>query len=276
MGNSSKLVEKYFRTENLPHIWCPGCSHGILTRGVVEAIDNLGLDQNKTVIVSGIGCSSRSAGYLDFSSIHTTHGRALAFATGIKLSKPELNVIVISGDGDASAIGGNHLIHACRRNIDITCIIYNNNIYGMTGGQYSPTTPNNAFATTMPYGNMDNSFDIHELVKGAGATYYARSTAYHIQQLIKIYEKAIQHKGFSVVEAITVCPTYYGRKNKSGTAVDMVNWMKDNFIPKRSFDRLEDDKKLNKIPIGEFFSIDKPEFVSEYLKMVEATGENNG
>ncbi len=273
MGNSSKLVEKYFRTDNLPHIWCPGCSHGILTRGVVEAIDNLGLDQDKTVIVSGIGCSSRSAGYLDFSSIHTTHGRALAFATGIKLSKPELNVIVISGDGDASAIGGNHLIHACRRNIDITCIIYNNNIYGMTGGQYSPTTPHNALATTMPYGNMDNAFDIHELVKGAGATYYARGTAYHIQQLIKIYEKAIKHKGFSVVEAVTVCPTYYGRKNKSGSAVDMVNWMKDNFIPKRSYDRLDDDKKANKIPIGEFYSIEKPEFVSEYVKMVEAMGE---
>lgn len=274
--SASKLVTKYFRTDNLPHIWCPGCSHGILTRGIVQAIDELGLDQNKTVIVSGIGCSSRAAGYMDFNTVHTTHGRALAFATGIKLANPELNVIAISGDGDASAIGGNHLIHAARRNIDITYIIFNNNIYGMTGGQYSPTTPHSAFATTAPFGNSDNPFDLTKLVDGAGATYIARGTAFHIQPLIKLYKKALEHKGFSVVESITACHTYYGRRNKSGTPTDMLNWMKESFITKRAYDNMDEEKRFGKIPIGEFKNIEKPEFVSSYYQMVKRVdgGEN--
>ena len=177
------LAEKYLRDAMMPHIWCPGCGHGIILNAVIRAIDKAGLDQDKTVIVSGIGCSSRASGYMNFDTIHTTHGRALAFATGIKVAKPELNVVVLTGDGDALAIGGNHFIHACRRNIDITTIIFNNSIYGMTSGQYSPMTPHGFLATTAPYGNIDRNFDVCDLAKAAGATYVARGTAYHAPQL---------------------------------------------------------------------------------------------
>lgn len=265
----SELVQKYFREGNLPHIWCPGCSHGIVTRALVKAIDDLNLDKDNTVIVSGIGCSSRAPGYLDFNTVHTTHGRAIAFATGIKLSKPHLDVIVITGDGDATAIGGNHLIHAARRNIDLTVVVFNNNIYGMTGGQYSPTTPNQAFGTTAPYGNIDQPFDIVNLAAGAGATYVARGTAYHTNQLINYLKKAIQHKGFSLIDAVCACPTYYGRKNKTGTATQMMSWMKETFVDKNAFDKLPEDKKQGKLLYGEYVNIDRPEYTAEYDKIIE-------
>ena len=270
----SKLVNQYFRVNNLPHIWCPGCSHGIVTRSLVKAIDELGLDPDKVVIVSGIGCSSRAAGYLNFSTLHTTHGRAIAFATGIKLANPELEVIVITGDGDASAIGGNHLIHACRRNIDLTVIVYNNNIYGMTGGQYSPTTPHDSIGTTAPYGNIDRAFDLVSLAGGAGATYTARGTAYHALQLTNYIKKGISHKGFSVIEAICGCPTYFGRRNRIGDAVDMMNWMKDHFIEKRAYEKLDDEKKIGKFSFGEFVNIEQPEYTEELRKMMKRMEES--
>ena len=182
-------LEKYFRMNKLPHIWCPGCGHGIILGSLIRAIDNLDLDQDNICIVSGIGCSSRAPGYMNFDTLHTTHGRALAFATGIKLSKPELKVIVITGDGDCAAIGGNHLIHAARRNIDLTTIVFNNNIYGMTNGQYSPMTPKGAFASTAPYGNIDRNFDLCKLAVAAGATYVARGTVYHTNQLLNLSKK---------------------------------------------------------------------------------------
>ncbi|NLY37310.1 MAG: 2-oxoacid:ferredoxin oxidoreductase subunit beta [Tissierellia bacterium] len=272
MSDRSQLVDKYFRVDNLPHIWCPGCSHGIVTRALTKAIDELDLDPDKIVIVSGIGCSSRAAGYLNFNTLHTTHGRAIAYATGIKLANPELHVIVITGDGDASAIGGNHLIHACRRNIDLTVMIFNNNIYGMTGGQYSPTTPHTALGTTAPYGNIDRPFDLVRLVEGAGATYIARGTAYHTLQLTGYMKKAIAHKGLSVVEAISSCPTYYGRKNRIGDAVGMMQWMKDTFVEKRAYDRLDEEKRIGKVPFGEFVNIQAPEYtavLAEITKRVE-------
>ena len=193
---ASELIEKYMRSDKFPHMWCPGCGHGIIMRSIIEAIDRLGLEKDKVCVVSGIGCSSRAPGYMDFNTLHTTHGRALPFATGIKLANPDLHVIVVSGDGDSSAIGGNHLIHAARRNIDITTIVFNNNIYGMTGGQYSPTTPTNYFGTTAPYGNIDRSFDIAQLAGAAGATYTARSTVFHVPQLTNYIEKALNKKGF--------------------------------------------------------------------------------
>ena len=169
-------IQKYLRQTALPHIWCPGCGHGILLASILRAIDAQGLDQDKTVIVSGIGCSSRASGYMDFNTVHTAHGRALPFATGIKMANPELNVIVITGDGDATAIGGNHFIHAARRNIDLTTIIFDNNIYGMTGGQSSPLTPQSCRSTTAPFGHIERSFDIAKLSIAAGATYVARGT----------------------------------------------------------------------------------------------------
>lgn len=268
MSERSKLIDKHFRTGNLPHIWCPGCSNGITTRAITKAIDDLGMDPDNIVIVSGIGCSSRAAGYLNFNTLHTTHGRALAYATGVKVANPELDVIVITGDGDASAIGGNHLIHACRRNIDITVIVFNNNIYGMTGGQYSPTTPHEAFGTTAPYGNIDRAFDLVKLVEGAGATYVARGTAYHALQLTNYIKKAISHKGLSVVEAISSCPTFYGRRNRVGDAVAMIQWMKDTFVEKRAYERLDEDKKAGKFPFGEFVNIEAPEYTDKLYKMI--------
>lgn len=263
------FVDKYFRKDRLPHIWCPGCGHGIIMHSLVKAIDELGWNKDDVCIVSGIGCSSRAPGYLDFNTLHTTHGRALAFATGVKLAKPHLKVIVVSGDGDASAIGGNHLIHAARRNIDITTIVFNNNTYGMTGGQYSPTTPTNEFGTTAPHGNIDMPFDIAMLAGAAGATYTARTTAFHMNQMTQIIKNALDHKGFSLVEAISVCPTYYGRKNKKGDAPKMMQWLKEGFIDIKVAEKLPEDKKVGKILMGEFKNVQQPEYCEEYLKIVD-------
>lgn len=266
---SSQLVTKYFREERLPHIWCPGCGHGIATRAVMEAVDRLGWKKDDVCIVSGIGCSSRAPGYLDFNTLHTTHGRALAFATGIKLAKPHLHVIVLTGDGDTSAIGGNHLIHAARRNIDITTVVYNNYIYGMTGGQYSPTTPFHDKGTTAPYGNIDQPFDICNLAQAAGATYVARSTVFHAKQLSHFIEKALLKNGFSLVEAISSCPTYYGRKNKKGTAVDMMNFLKFRAVPSARFTTLSEEEKLEHVETGEFMNRTAPEYTESYQKIID-------
>lgn len=267
---NSQLVQDFFREDKLPHIWCPGCGHGIIMRAIAVAIDNLGLDKDKVCIVSGIGCSSRAPGYMDFNTLHTTHGRALAFATGVKHANPELEVIVITGDGDASAIGGNHLIHAARRNIGLTTIVFNNNIYGMTGGQYSPTTPTGDLGTTAPYGNIDPTFDIAKLAAAAGATYAARSTVYHARPLAKYIETAIAHKGFSLVEAISTCPTYYGRKNKKGSAVQMLTYLKDSFVDIKAAEKLPAEKLVDKHIMGEFKNVtDQEEYTDRYAKIIE-------
>ncbi len=267
-----ELLKKYYRPK-LPHMWCPGCGNGIVTAAIVKAIDKLGLDQDKTTIVSGIGCSSRAPGYLHFDTLHTAHGRALPFATGIKIAKPDHKVIVISGDGDATAIGGNHFIHAARRNIDITLIVYNNNIYGMTGGQYSPLTPHLAKATTAPYGNVDRAFDLAQLAKGAGATFVARSTTYHAKQLSELVAKAIEHKGFSVVEAMTGCPISFGRQNKLGKPAALIAWQRDNTIAVEAAAKLKPEQVAGKIPIGVLYEEDAPEYVTEYAKVIEKAME---
>lgn len=266
---SSELVSKYFREERLPHIWCPGCGHGIATRAVMEAVERIGWSKDDVCIVSGIGCSSRAPGYLDFNTLHTTHGRALAFATGIKLANPRLHVIVLTGDGDTSAIGGNHLIHAARRNIDITTVVFNNNIYGMTGGQYSPTTPFHDKGTTAPYGNIDQPFDICNLAQAAGATYVARSTVFHAKKLSQYVEKALLKKGFSLVEAISSCPTYYGRKNKKGSAVDMMNFLKHRAVPRSRFQSLSLEEQEEHVETGEFIDRVAPEYTESYQKIID-------
>lgn len=265
----SKLIEKTMRVNRLPHIWCPGCGHGILMRDVAQAIDNLDLDPAKVVIVSGIGCSSRAAGYMHYNTLHTTHGRAIAFATGVKLANPDLTVIVITGDGDATAIGGNHLIHACRRNIDLTVIVFNNRIYGMTGGQYSPLTPHGEKGTTAPYGNIDYNFDIPKLSEAAGATFTGRCSAYHVNQAVSLIEEAITHKGFSIIEGMSVCPTYYGRKNKKGDSVAMLKCQKDLCIDKKAADKLPPEKLEGKILIGKLSQDDsKEEYTDMYEKLI--------
>jgi len=202
----------FLREKYLPHRWCAGCGNGIILNVFVHAFSEAGLNQDKTVILSGIGCSGRITQYLNFDTIHTLHGRAIPLATGIKLFRPDLNVIVFTGDGDCMAIGGNHLIHAARRNIDLTVIFINNQIYGMTGGQLSPTTPLHSKTKTSPYGNKETPFNVTELVISAGATFVAKFTTYHARELKRGLVKAFFHKGFSFVEVISACPTRWGLK----------------------------------------------------------------
>ena len=259
---------EYIRPNTLPHIWCPGCGDGIVMKALLRAVDSLGLKKDEVVVVSGIGCASRLPGYVDFNTLHTTHGRALPFATGIKMVKPELTVIVVSGDGDALAIGGNHFIHACRRNIDMTLIIFNNYIYGMTGGQFSPTTPKGAYATTTPYGNPENSFDVVKLAEAAGATFVARGTTYHATQLEKFIAEAIKHKGFSVIDVLTNCHIGYGRKNKFKSPVEMLKWQKDVTISAKAAEKLGEEELSQKIVTGIFVKEERPEYCEVYYKEI--------
>ena len=261
-------IQKYLRQTALPHIWCPSCGHGILLAAILRAIDAQGLDQDKTVIVSGIGCSSRASGYMDFNTVHTAHGRALPFATGIKMANPELNVIVITGDGDCTAIGGNHFIHAARRNINLTVVLFNNNIYGMTGGQYSPLTPVDSKASTAPYGTIERNFDITELAKAAGATFVARATCFHKQVLVDAIAKGIANDGFSLVEAITQCPISYGRQNKRGNAPQMMQWQKEHAVPVAAAAKMTPEQLEGKFTIGVLHESKAPEYTREYDKVI--------
>ena len=276
MSPMEQVINKYFRTSRLPHIWCPGCGNGIVTSALVKAIDKLSLEKDNVAVVSGIGCSSRASGYLDFNTVHSAHGRALPVATGVKLSEPRLKVIVITGDGDATAIGGNHFIHACRRNIDITVIVYNNNIYGMTGGQFSPLTPTNSRATTAQYGTVDRAFDLTELAKGAGATFVARATTFHAQLLEDVIAQGIQHQGFSVIEAVTACPISFGRQNKMGSAGNMVKWQRDHGVMTQAYQKMTDEQKEGKFPIGVLYKAEAPEYVAEYDKIIAQAQAKKG
>lgn len=262
-------VKDFLRTEKMPHIWCAGCGHGIITSALMRAIHAAGLERDRTVVVSGIGCSSRVSGYLDFDTLHTTHGRALAFATGVKMANPDLNVIVMTGDGDAAAIGGNHLIHAARRNIGITCICMNNNIYGMTSGQYSPATPEDAYATTAPYGNVDPTFDLCRLTEAAGATYVARGTAFQARMLEKYMTRALQHEGFAFIEALDQCPTYYGRKNKMPDPYDMMKEQQNRSVTISKAATMTEEELHGKIVVGEFCHKHRPEYTQRYETVIE-------
>ena len=259
-------VKDFLREKYMPHLWCAGCGHGIVMNNLIRAIIGLGLSKNDIVMITGIGCSSRISGYLDFHTLHTLHGRALAFATGVKLARPELCIIVPMGDGDAIAIGGNHFIHAARRNIDVTAIIMNNSIYGMTGGQFSPLTGYDKKATTAPFGSIDHPFDIVQLAMGAGASFVARTTTYHVTSMKKILEKAIMHKGFSVVEILSQCPTYYGRKNNMGNAVDMLNDYKNNTVPIGSKKKKDNPDLIER---GIFVQEEREEYCAEYEMLVK-------
>ena len=268
--SSEQIIEKYFRPGRLPHMWCPGCGHGVILGALVKALDSLGYDKNDIALITGIGCSSRASGYVDFNTANTLHGRALTIATGLKMAKPNMHVIVAGGDGDSTAIGGNHFIHACRRNIDITMIIMNNSIYGMTGGQYSPLTPKGSKATTAPYGTIEPTFDIPKFASAAGATFVARGTTFHTLQLIDIIKTAILHKGFSVVEAVTACPTNFGRQNKAGGPAKMMEWQRDHAVMKAVWDKMDAEKlaaaeAAGKFPIGVLYEdTTKEEYVEAY------------
>lgn len=273
MIRTSEAIYKYLRPDKkYPHVWCPGCGIGIVTGALVRAIERTGLTKDEIALVSGIGCSGRVSTYLDFNTLHTTHGRALAFATGLKLAKPSLTVIVVMGDGDATAIGGNHLIHSCRRNINITSLIINNNIYGMTGGQYSPTTPTDYKASTAQYGSIEKPFDICKLVEACGASFVARGTAYHAKMLDALIERAINNKGFSVVEALSQCPTQYGRRNKLGGPIEMMQWYKDNAIHYTAFNKLSPDEIGEQFPIGVLTDLDEPDYLERYSRIIKEAG----
>jgi 2-oxoglutarate ferredoxin oxidoreductase subunit beta len=267
----SDAMLNYLRPKKkFPSVWCPGCGNGIVMGAIIRAIDKLGYDKDNVAMVSGIGCTSRMPVYLDFNSLHTTHGRALAFATGVKFAQPKMKVIVITGDGDALAIGGNHFIHACRRNIDITTILINNFIYGMTGGQGSPTTPSSAFSTTTPYGNSEKHFDPCGLAEAAGASFVGRSTVYHYPQLEKMISQALEHKGFSLVEVMSNCHTYYGRLNRKGDATAMLNMFKDNSVNLAKAKNMSKDDLKGKFVLGTLHEDnEKTEFCDEYQKVVD-------
>jgi 2-oxoglutarate ferredoxin oxidoreductase subunit beta len=250
------------RMDRMPHIWCPGCGIGSEVNAFAEAVKRSGIDPKKLVVVSGIGCTGRVAGYVDFDSIHTTHGRAIPVATGVKLANPELTVVVFSGEGDLTGIGGNHLIHAARRNMDIVVICNNNFTYGMTGGQVTPTTPNSAIASTTPYGNYEYPFSLPFLADAAGATYVARWTSMNIRNLTQSMEEALLRKGFSFIEIISPCTTLYLRRNRLGDGVDMLQDYQEKTILKHGCDTRETAIDFQgKIVIGKFVDKDKPTYL---------------
>jgi len=270
MPQEEHSAYSYLRqTKKFPNVWCSGCGIGVVMGALIRAVDRMGLAKDDVAVVSGIGCTGRMPVYLDFNTMHTTHGRALAFATGLKLAQPKLKVIVVMGDGDALAIGGNHFIHAARRNIDLTAIIVNNSVYGMTGGQYSPTTPLDLRATTAPYGNIEPPFPVCDLAMAAGASFVARSTVYHAVELDRYIEQAIRKNGFSLVEAVSYCHTTLGRINKLGTAVEMMRQLKDNSITRAAADKLAPEERGGKTIRGVVCDLDKPEYTALYDQVIE-------
>jgi 2-oxoglutarate ferredoxin oxidoreductase subunit beta len=265
MSEVTKLIHKYLRHDKkFPHVWCPGCGIGIMLGALIRAIDRTGYTKDEIVMISGIGCTGRLPVYVDFNTLHTTHGRALTFATGVKLANPCLKVIVVMGDGDAVAIGGNHFIHAARRNIDLTAIILNNSVYGMTGGQYSPTTPYGMKSTTSVYTNVEHAFNIAELAVTAGAAFVGKGTVYHAKLLDELIEKALRKVGFSVVEVMAHCHTQYGRINRLGTPVDMMGWQRDHAVTVEKAGQMTEEALKGKFRIGVLADRVLPVYQDEY------------
>ncbi len=261
---------KYLRAKKkFPHVWCPGCGIGIVMGSIIRAIDSLGWELDDILMVSGIGCTSRMPVYVDFNTLHTTHGRALAFGTGAKMANPNLKVLAVMGDGDSMAIGGNHIIHAARRNMDITAIIVNNNNYGMTGGQFSPTTPQGAKTPTTPYGMIEPAFDICKLTDAAGANYVARGDVYHVIELDGIIKNALSGSGFRVVEAMAQCPTNFGRANRQGDAVKMMELLKENTINIAQAAKLPKEKTDGKTVRGIFVDRDEIGYTERYQNLCD-------
>jgi 2-oxoglutarate ferredoxin oxidoreductase subunit beta len=250
------------RTERMPHIWCPGCGIGSVVTCFAEAIRRSNIDQDKLAVVSGIGCTGRVAGYMNFDSIHATHGRAIPVATGLKLANPEMKVVVFSGDGDLISIGGNHFIHAARRNMDLVVICVNNFTYGMTGGQVTPTTPGMANASTTPYGNYEYPFTLPLLADACGASYVARWTSLHSRNVTQSIEEALQRRGFSFIEVITPCTTLYLRRNRLGDGVDALQYYQNSAEIQHGIDTRQTAIELQgKISVGKFVDREKPTYL---------------
>jgi len=274
MSREEHSAYTYLRpTKKFPNVWCSGCGIGIVMSALIRAISRMELEKDDIALVSGIGCTGRMPVYMDFNTIHTTHGRALAFATGLKLAQPKLKVITIMGDGDAVAIGGNHFIHSARRNMDLTAIVVNNSIYGMTGGQYSPTTPLDGKATTAPYGNIEPPMPICELAIAAGASFVARSTVYHAVELDRFLEQAISKNGFSLVETVSYCHTTFGRLNKLGSPGDMMRSLKENSVSMSAAEKLAPEERATKIVRGVLWDVQKPSYLELYEKVLQRAQE---
>jgi len=278
-------VMRFLRQDRLPHIWCPACGIGTTVNCFTRALEESGLDLDKVAIVSGIGCTGRVSGYMNLDSFHTTHGRPIPFATGLKLANPELKVIVYSGDGDLSAIGGNHLMHAARRNMDLMVVCVNNFTYGMTGGQVAPTTPIGATQTTMPFGNFENPFNLPFLADACGAVYVARWTVFHVKQLARAMKEGLSKKGFVFIEALSPCPTLYSRRNKLGDGVDQLKYFKEKSVIKNGADTKEVGLTFQgEIVVGKFVDRDRPtwldsmnqHFTAHFGDKFKTYGASNG
>jgi 2-oxoglutarate ferredoxin oxidoreductase subunit beta len=258
-------LRAYLRLEKMPSMWCPGCGHGNVAAGIVRALERIDADLDRVVLVGGIGCATRTTFYVRTNAMHTTHGRALAFATGVKMARPELTVIAVMGDGDALAIGGNHLIHACRRNIDVTTVLFNNAIYGMTGGQLAPTAPSGSRSTTSALGSIEQPFDAVALALAAGASYVARTTTFDFDEMPRLIEAAIRHPGFALVEVLTQCPTYFGRLNQLGDPLAMLEHERDITTPIAEITR---DDLVGTVATGVFREEVRPEYSRRYAELV--------
>jgi 2-oxoglutarate/2-oxoacid ferredoxin oxidoreductase subunit beta len=268
-----KTYTDYLRDEMFPQMWCAGCSHGISLSAVARAMAKLNLKPAETVVVTGIGCWGKADDYFKTHVFHGTHGRALSFATGIKVANPKLNVLVLMGDGDGVTIGGNHFIHSARRNIDVTAIVTNNFNYGMTGGQYSASSPEGSITTTSLYGTVEPGFDICRLAQASGATFVARTTAYHVTQMEKLLVQAIEHKGFSLVEITSSCPTYFARYNQKLSAVEMMRQFKDKAVSQAKYDALPDEEKDQYILTGKLFESHTADFHTKYALLQQKARE---
>lgn len=276
MSVSVHPLKKYTREHITRTTTCPGCGIGVVCQAILRAIDEMGLGMDDFVFVSGIGCSAWIPSPLYAAdTLHTTHGRPVAFATGVKLGLPDKNVMVVSGDGDLTAIGGNHLIHAARRNIDLTVVLVNNGIYGMTGGQTAPTTPRGLNTVTSPYGTMEHTFDIAPMIAAAGASYVARWTTYHPRQITRSIKRATEKKGFSLIEAVSQCPVQYGRASKLGKAVNILKHYKENSIRLDKAAGMESAALAGKIVIGEFADMEKPELAEQWSELRSRLMEAN-
>ena len=263
--------DEYLRTDKMPTLWCWGCGDGVILKALIRAIDKLGWNMDDICVVSGIGCSGRFSSYINCNTVHTTHGRTLPYATGIKMANPNKKVIVVGGDGDGLAIGGNHTIHAARRNIDLTYILINNFIYGLTNSQTSPTTPKGMWTATMERGNIDPTFDSCKLVEAAGASFVARETMIDPKKLERTLVKALEHKGFSYLEVFSNCHVNLGRKNKMASATSNLEWIDSISLAKTKFDMLEESEKIGKYPTGVLKQDENAlEYCEAYEKVKEA------
>jgi 2-oxoglutarate ferredoxin oxidoreductase subunit beta len=274
-AGSFNPVEPFLRMDRMPHIWCAGCGIGTTVNCFVRALLDSKANLDKVAIVSGIGCTGRVAGYARLDSFHTTHGRAIPFATGLKLANPELQVVVYSGDGDLFAIGGNHFIHAARRNMDLKVICVNNLTYAMTGGQTAPTTPDGVISATSPYGVFEPAFNLVQLAEAAGAAYVARWTTFHVKQLSRSMEEILKKKGFCFIEIISPCPTLYQRRNKMGDGLDTMKYYKQASKVRHGAPTSECAlSKSGEIVVGKFVDRDRPDY-AELLRaqMVETLGD---